>query len=118
MDKIETKNAKIASTTLGYEDHGVFTFYLGLDYGGSGQSAGGYALDEYDRIKETRKGYPHAIDLLSGILNIVGVDSWEEIKGQHIRVRASYGKVYAIGNFLKDEWLDFQEFFADHKEAT
>lgn len=40
------KNAKITHTMLGTEDHGIFTFMLHVDYDGSGQGIGGYALDE------------------------------------------------------------------------
>jgi hypothetical protein len=43
--EIETKNAQIVDTMLGTEDHGIFSFSLNLDYGNSGQNAGGYALD-------------------------------------------------------------------------
>lgn len=38
-------NAKIKSTMLGYEDHGILTCYLILDQAGSGQGFGGYRLD-------------------------------------------------------------------------
>ena len=41
----EIVNARIRSTTLGVEDHGIFTAWLNLDYGGSGQGFGGWALD-------------------------------------------------------------------------
>jgi hypothetical protein len=38
--------AKIRAVRLGWEDHGIFTCMVDLDYGGSGQGAGGYCLDE------------------------------------------------------------------------
>ena len=41
----EIKNAIITGTYLGIEDHGILTFWLYLDYGGSGQGFGGYQLD-------------------------------------------------------------------------
>ena len=40
----EIKNAIITGTYLGIEDHGILTFWLYLDYGGSGQGFGGYQL--------------------------------------------------------------------------
>jgi len=99
---METKNARIESTMLGKEDHGMFTFYLHLDYGGSGQGAGGYCLSD-------KNGYV-SLKIIGKILEIVGVETWEELVGKPIRVRCTNMKVYAIGNLLKDEWLDFTEF--------
>lgn len=115
MDKIETKNATITGTLLGYEDHGILTFFLYLDYGGSGQGAGGYSLDEYDKVLKKRVGAKEGLDLIIEILNVVGVRSWEELKGKHIRVKASFVKVYAIGNLLHDKWLDFTQFFEERR---
>jgi hypothetical protein len=115
---METKNALIRSTFLGFEDHGIFTFSIGLDYGGSGQSAGGYALDSRNKETQKKQGYAYAIDLISEILNVVGVDTWEDLKGKNIRVMATYDKVIAIGNLLNDKWLNFSDFYAAHKEVT
>lgn len=112
---METKNAQIKSTMLGIEDHGIMTFSLHLDYGRSGQSAGGFALDEYSKEQEKRIGSPRGFELIRSILEIVGVETWEDLPGKHIRARADHGKVYAIGNVLKDEWLDFGIFFGAHK---
>lgn len=112
---MEVKNAKIKSTMLGIEDHGIMTFYLHLDYGGSGQGAGGYALDEWSEVLKERIGAPFGIDLILLILKSVGVEKWEDLPGTYIRVKADYGKVYAIGNTLTDNWLDFGIFFGAHK---
>ena len=38
----EIRNAVIQSTMLGYEDHGILTCFLHLDYSGAGQGFGGY----------------------------------------------------------------------------
>ena len=48
---LKIKNYKITSTHLGYEDHGIFTFYLNLK-GADGVhvSVGGYALDSPDNL--------------------------------------------------------------------
>lgn len=114
--EIETKNAKIKSTMLGIEDHGIMSFYLYLDYGGSTQGAGGYALDTPIKQGNTflrRVGTAEGLSLIMAILNLVGVGKWEDLPGKFIRVKADMGKVYAIGNVLKDEWLDFEQFIKD-----
>lgn len=110
--EIETKNARITSTFLGVEDHGIPTFTLFLDYGGTSQGAGDYSLGGGDpRVWGS-------CELLFRIMEVVGVDSWEALKGQHIRAKADRGKVYAIGNFLKDDWLDFEQFFLEHHKPA
>ena len=112
---IEIKNARITSTMLGIEDHGIMSFSLSLDYGGSGQCAGGYALDE--PIKDEKGHFVKRIGTAAGtkiimeILQVVGVGSWEALKGQHIRAKSDHCRVYAIGNLLSDNWLDFGAFF-------
>lgn len=105
----ETKNAIIESSTLGPESHGIFSAYLHLNYGGSGQSFGGYALDKHNGERDarsTRLGTEYGMEFIRRVLITVGVESWEKLKGQHIRVRADYGKVYAIGHFIEDKWFE------------
>lgn len=112
MSAIDIRNARIVSTKFGFEDHGVFTFYLCLDYGDAMiQSAGGYCLDEHDDKTKTRRGDPRAIELISRILAVAGVKEWEQLPGKFIRVRQDHSTVYAIGHMLKDKWLVFDEFF-------
>jgi hypothetical protein len=110
MKSIEIKNAIIENTFLGIEYHDIFTFYLDLDYGEETQRAGGYVLgNKYDF---NRAG----IEMIREILEIVNVNSWEKLKGRPIRVKASDERVYAIGNLLKDKWLNFNDFFNFFKE--
>lgn len=90
------KNAKIKSTFLGIEDHGIPTFFINLDYGGAGQSFGGYDLRYY------------GIEIIVEILNALEVDSWEKIDG-FIRADADYEKVYRIGHIVKDSWFDIEK---------
>jgi len=115
---MEIKNAKIKDTMLGIEDHGIMTFMLHLDYEGSGQGAGGYGLDA--PIKQNgefwkRVGIASGMNLIMEILKVVGVSKWEDLKGKHIRVRAEHNHVHAIGHLIKDEWLDFGEYFEEFK---
>jgi len=81
---------------LGYEDHGILTFFITLDYGDGGhQSFGGYSL-----------GKAYTTKVIEGILKVVGVDRWEKLKGQHIRVKAEHTKVHEIGHILEDKWFN------------
>ena len=119
----EIKNYKIISTHLGYEDHGIFTFYLNLK-GADGihVSVGGYALDSPDNLgigllskrSLTFKG----ITLISNILDTVGVGTWEELQGKYIRVvdngLGSY--VTKFGNLIEDKWIDLDDYFKGDPE--
>lgn len=102
----ETRNARIERTMLGYEDHGILTAMLFLDYGGSGQSFGGYALDAPPK---DRTGGRVPTELcgfhVSRILKVVGVEKWEQLVGKFCRVDADFGRVYRIGNVLEDNWF-------------
>lgn len=98
--KEEIKNAIIESTTLGFEGHGILTCFLQLNYSGSGQGFGGYAL-----------GGEYTTTVIKGILNTVGVESWENLKGKHVRVKRESdwnGKILEIGHFMEDKWFSFE----------
>lgn len=112
-----TINAKITSTKLGIEDHGIMTFNLQLDYGGSGQGAGGYALCRYDKGLQKRVGTADGMDLIMRIMEVVGVEKWEDLAGKLIRVKQEHTKVHAVGNILSEEWLNFEEFFQYRRET-
>jgi hypothetical protein len=66
--------AKIERTHLGFEDHGILTGSLHVNYGGAGQGIGGYSIATVagDYIKRT--------------LEACGVRTWEELRGRTIYV--------------------------------
>lgn len=99
---MEIKNALIEKTMLGYEDHGIFTCFLSLKFDGGGQGFGGYRLDAPPKMLGTSFG----IQFLGMILKTVGVESWEELKGKHIRIEADYSKIKRIGHFMENRWFD------------
>lgn len=112
------RNAQITSVSLGYEDHGILTFGLGLKISdGTACVCGGYSLDEYD--KETKKRYASSksMDCLTSIMNTVGVRSWEDLKGKYIRiVDAGWGgTITIIGNLMEDKWFNIKKFFSENK---
>lgn len=81
---MKIRNAKIRSTMLGREDHGIFTFMIFVEFGGSGCGIGGYALDGYDRTSESMVFSSKKLEAISKILETVGVDKWEDLPGQYI----------------------------------
>ncbi len=109
----EIHNALITSTMLGFEDHGIMSFFLYLEFDGGGVGFGGYALDEYDKNQSKRVGVGMSIDLIKEIMEVVGVEKWEDLKGKHIRVDSEGwgGKALGIGSLMKDNWFYPAEFF-------
>ena len=108
----EERNAVIERTTLGIQDHGIFTFMLMMDCGSFHQGAGGYALDHNPAhiSGSKRVATEYGMAMIMAILRIVGVDTWEELPGKAIRLKIESGTIVAIGNLLNDEWLHFKDF--------
>lgn len=114
MRQPEIRNAVISSTTLGWEDHGILTCWVQLDYSGAGQGFGGYALDEpkFEGGNQSGKflgrfGTDFGMQFVAGILKAVGSESWEKLKGMHCRAYiGSDGRIDRIGHIIKDEWFD------------
>lgn len=99
MSDTKIVNAKISKTMLGHMDYGYMSFVLSLEFDGVHQGFGTYDLRFY------------TIDLIEKILNVVGVQTWEELEGKVIRIeKGPWGSsITRIGNVLKDEWLDMDE---------
>lgn len=96
--EIVITNAKIINEYLGYEDHGLLTSSVTLDYGDEGgcQGFGMYNL----------AGKACAL-WIKNILKVCEVLSWDKVKDCHVRVEHEpYGKIYKIGHITKDIWFD------------
>ena len=106
----EIENGRIRSTMLGYEDHGILTCFLNIEFDTGGQGFGGYAFDKpsyaYDGSFVTRRGTAYGTQFIIEILKVVGVEKWEDLKDKYIRVDHDYAKIYRIGNITKDIWFN------------
>ena len=114
---MKIENAKITDTKLG-EEHGCFTADIFLE-GNYWQCAfGGYCLDHwFSDVTEhiSTGGYGAIIELMKTL----EVDSWEALKGQHVRVESENGwggKILRIGHLIKDKWFSWDEYFKQVKE--
>lgn len=110
------KNAIIESTMLGREDYDILTFFINIRFDGRSHcsSVGGYCLDEYDPANETRVYSAKSMEIISKILEVVGVNTWEELPGKYIRFEDNgWGhSIVKIGNIMEDKWLDVEKFFS------
>ena len=120
---MEIKNAKIDHVKLYIEDHDILTFSIGLDLGSGCCALGGYALDQSFRVNENdnrwdyeRKSSPAGLDCMRKIMEIVGVRSWEDLKGKYVRYEDNgWGsRITKIGNIIKDDWIDIDDFMKNY----
>ena len=114
---MEIRNAIIERAILSNEVYGCLTSWLELDYGNSVvQSFGGFTL--YVPIDNKF----HKIESVAGhfifrIMEIAGVNKWEELRGKPIRVKCTSLKVQAIGHFINDDWFDPEVDFSSLEEG-
>lgn len=117
MAQINFENAKITSVSLTMADHGYVTFWINLEMGAGCCAIGGYCIGRgYVGAKEF-KGYGEDIEAMARIMDVVGVETWEDLKGQYCRVEVdeSTGRIRKICNVLKDKLFDIVEFFGEKK---
>jgi hypothetical protein len=111
-DDWHRKNAKITRTMFGWEDHGILTFVLTLDYGGSGQGAGMICLSGGKPTTYMERG----LELLADLMGAVGVERWEDLPGKSVVALFNRDEwsspVRGIENFLGDKrvvWTDYAD---------
>lgn len=76
----------IESTSLGFEDHRCFRADICLDYNdGGAQCTPSYTLDDKpDEETGKRRGSLYGHEFIIEMLRVVGVDTWEQVKGKRV----------------------------------
>ena len=114
--KIE--NVQISRVDLSMADYCVLTLEMPIVGNGWGCVYGGRVIGQgYLGAKEF-KGTPMGIEYIMRIMDIVGVEKFNEMSGKYIRVaRTGWGDpIKIIGNLIKDRWFDADRFFENTKE--
>lgn len=112
--KGEIINGKITKTKLSMEDYGVLTFSIFVDCGAWCCGIGGYSIGKGYLGADTFEGSAVGLEAMMRIMDVVGVDVWEEMCGHYVRVLdpGLGGCVSMIGNIINDKWFDIKSFFA------
>ena len=115
----EILNVKITSVTISMRDHGCLTFGVTVEGAGFGCTIGGYAIGHGYLGAEQFDATDAGLVAIMKIMDTVGVERWEDLKGQYARIKTEgWGsRITCIGNILKNKWFDLKEFFAEKKEG-
>lgn len=113
LAEIKILNAKITSTSITMAEHGCLTFWITVEDGGWGVSIGGYSIGHGYLGSDEFHGYGPGLEAIMRIMDVVGVDKWEDLNGKYIRVESNgWGRtVKKIGHITNDKWFDIGKFF-------
>ena len=106
----DIENGRITRTTLGIQDHGLLTASIQMEFSGSGQSyVCPYRLDG-EPPKNSTFPENYFANKIRELLDTLGVDSWEKVSGQHVRVvrKDPYDTILMIGHIVKDRWFSWK----------
>ena len=113
------KNALITNVDLSMADHGCLELAMTLEGGGWGVVYGGYCLGKgyLGADDDFFSGSASGMEYLIRIMDTVGVEKFQYLKGKYVRVATKSGNpVKIIGNIIEDKWFDAETFFTDKKE--
>ena len=114
------ENALITNVDLSMADHGCLTLVMTLEGDSWGAVYGGYCLGHgyLGAAVDFFDGSAVGIEYLIRIMDTVGGEKCQDLKGKYIRVAAKgWGNsVKIIGNIINDKWFDTETFFADKEE--
>ncbi len=85
INGFDTAIARVESFKLGTIDHGILQFFVSLDFKGSGQGFGGYAMDAPNPNRKenfTRIGSVFGTECILRLLRCFNVEDISEIKGK------------------------------------
>ena len=110
--------AKIISTQLRINDHGIMDLWIYLEWNGDQQEIGGWCLGVMEKETRERIGWSPAMIAIRKILEVVGVSWWEDLQGKLVRLKIVDCRTPPIiGNITNDEWFDLSEFFKEHQTS-
>lgn len=118
MPTKEYKNMKITNVSLTMADHGCLSLDLTLEGGGYGVVFGGRCLGKGYLGAKDFTGFADGIVYIMRIMDTVGVDKLEDLKGCYVRmVDPGWGGIVEeIGNITEEKWFNAKEFFNEEED--
>lgn len=118
--KREIENAQITGITISMADHNCLTFRVTVQGACWGCSIGNYKIGTGMLNAEYWDASGSGIVAMMKIMDTVGSDTWEGLKGMYCRVEFTEDgtMVQKIGNLIKDKWFDIREFFRKASETA
>lgn len=117
---MKIENVQITGVSLSMADHGCLTFNIFVDGSGWSCAIGGYCIGRgYLGASEFVAENGYGLEAMMHIMNVVGVDKWENLKGKYCRVQSDgWGSpIKIIGNLIEDKWFDIGKFFEEKKKC-
>jgi hypothetical protein len=115
-EKLITLNAVIESATITTERGFMLDAWIHLKLeNGFNQGFGGYAL-YLDKTSKHHSIMSPGGHFIFRVMEIAGVENWDKLKGQAIRIRKENGlgsTIDSIGHIIKDDWFCPREDFRD-----
>ena len=108
------ENAKITKVSLTMAEHGCLTFWVWVEMQNGACGIGGYCIGHGHLDADHFDGDGRGLVAMARIMDTVGVENWEDLKGEYCRVDSEGwgGKIIRIGNLIRDKWFDLPKFFA------
>lgn len=113
MNGFDVQNARIVSVDLSMADHGCLTFEMTLEGNGWCVTYGNRVLGKGHVDADEFEGGAQGIEYIMRIMDVVGVDYFNDMKGKYVRVvTKGWGDTTnVIGNIIQNKWFDQQAFF-------
>ena len=108
----EIFNMRITFVDLSMGDHGCMTLSMGMEGNGYATVYGGYCLGHGYLGANEFDGSEKSMPYIMNIMNVVGVERFNDMKGKYVRVAIRISSpVKIIGNIIEDKWFDPESFF-------
>lgn len=113
------ENARITSVDLSMADHGILTLQIAIKGDGWGCCLGGYILGNGCLGAKEFNGSPKGIEEIMRIMDVIGVNKFNDMVGKYIRVEKGEGWgdiIHKFGNIIEDKWFDYKEFYKEENK--
>ena len=101
---LEVKNAVIERASLTTDNDGKLMAFIYLDCGKTSPILCGHGL----YLPKSFTYY--SLESVAGhfifrVMEVAGVENWDELPGKTIRVRLNNGTIWEIGHIINDDWF-------------